>query len=99
APGGGGPSIRREVIDPTARPLEVRLIASDVPPAGSFEVTEVYPLSGIAVSSISTGGSQFPVPTGIGIRWVVSSATLSMGLGYRVTLPPGSRVEPVGSVD
>jgi hypothetical protein len=96
APGGGGPRIRREIVDPAASPLEVRLVASDVPPGGSFEVTEAYPLSGVTVSSISSGGTQAVIQGSVVIRWMVSSAALTAGLSYRVTLPPGSRVEPLG---
>ena len=98
APAGGKPRLRRQVIDPSASPLEVRLVASDVPVGGSFEVMENYPLSGAVVSNVSSGGTVFPLPGGTGVRWTVSSALLAAGLRYRVALPPGSSVEPVGTV-
>ena len=94
-----GLRIRREVVDPSANPLEIRLSANNVPADGTFEVEEIYPVAGVTIDGISEGGSLLALPTGAGIRWSGSTSILPAGLSYRVSLPPGVRVEPVGIVN
>ena len=94
-----GLRLRREVVDASSSPLEIRLTASNVPADGTFDVTEIYPVSGVTIDAISEGGSLIPLAVGVSVQWIVSPSILSEGLTYRVTLPPGARVEPVGIVD